>query len=242
MTHAVLTLAVCTGLSVAQPTTTDAPAPSLRFQFSEAPFSQVLDFVARQTGLPVIREAAMPAGTLTFISASEYTVPEAIEILNLNLAMHQVRLEREDEFLYLRSNADAARKPTPVTDTTDLDAMDRGEYVTVYIPLNNALASSVLPQLQQLIKEPGNIQAVDSQNMLILVETAAQAKRLRELVSQIDAVKPASVDFHVSRCGTRRPRSCPPLSRPSSPSVSSWWRWTRTATRGFMTTSPRPRS
>ncbi|MFT5422438.1 MAG: type II secretion system protein D [Phycisphaerales bacterium] len=197
LARAVLSLALLTGVCYAQDTAAETPAPSLRFQFSEAPFSQVLDFVARQTGLPVIREAAVPAGTLTFISASEFTVPEAIEILNLNLAMHQVRLEQEAEFLYLRSTADAARKPTPVTDATNLDAMDRGEYVTVYIPLNNALASAVLPQLQQLVKEPGNILAVDSQNMLILVETAAQAKRIRELVNQIDAVKPASVDFHV---------------------------------------------
>lgn len=195
--RATLALALSAGLCTAQETTESQPAPSLRFQFSEAPFGQVLDFVARQTGLPVIREAPMPAGTLTFISASEFTIPEAIEILNLNLSMHQVRLEQEDEFLYLRSTADAARRPTPVTSSDNLDAMDRGEYVTVYIPLNNAMASSVLPQLQQLVKEPGNIQAVDSQNMLILVETAAQAKRIRNLINQIDLVKPANVDFHV---------------------------------------------
>ena len=70
----------------------------LRFQFSESPFGQVLDFMARQTGLPVIREASVPQGTLTFISASDYSLAEAIEILNLNLAMHSVRLEHEDEF------------------------------------------------------------------------------------------------------------------------------------------------
>ncbi|MFG0306826.1 MAG: secretin N-terminal domain-containing protein [Phycisphaerales bacterium JB040] len=169
----------------------------LRFQFSESPFGQVLDFMARQTGLPVIREAAVPQGTLSFISASDYTLGEAIEILNLNLAMHGVRLEREDEFLYLRSLTDAARRATPVTSGDNLDAMDRGEYVTVYLPLNNAMASAVLPQLQALVKEPGAVQAVDSQNMIILVETAAQAKRIRELVNQIDSVRPTDIDFRV---------------------------------------------
>lgn len=169
----------------------------LRFQFSESPFGQVLDFMARQTGLPVIREASVPQGTLTFISASDYSLAEAIEILNLNLAMHSVRLEHEDEFLYLRTLTDAARRATPVSSGDDLDLLDRGEYVTVYLPLNNAVASAVLPQLQALVKEPGAVQAVDSQNMVILVETAAQAKRIRELVNQIDAVRPTDIDFRV---------------------------------------------
>ncbi len=77
----------------------------LRFTFNGAPFGQVLDFFARETGLPVIREAEVPGGTLTFISAADYSVEEAIEILNLNLALHGRLLVRRDNFLYLRTIA-----------------------------------------------------------------------------------------------------------------------------------------
>src|SRR5688572_8879276 len=44
-----------------------APAePRLRFTFKDAPYEQVLDFLARQTGLPVIREADLPNAPVTF--------------------------------------------------------------------------------------------------------------------------------------------------------------------------------
>ncbi len=169
----------------------------IRFNFIEAPFGEVLNFFARQTGLPVIREAEPPGGGMTFISAADYTVPEALEILNLNLRMHSVRLEREDRYLYLRSLEDAARSPTPVVGEGDLDAVDQSEFLTVYMPLNNAIASQVAERITPLVKAPGLVQAFDSQNMLIIVETAGQCRRLREIVHQIDSAPPADIDYRV---------------------------------------------
>ncbi len=181
---------------------TDAASPRadearLRFNFIEAPFAEVLNFFARQTGLPVIREAQPPAGGMTFISAADYTLPEALEILNLNLRMHGVRLEREDKYLYLRSLEDAARRPTPVVGDGELDEADPSAFLTVYLPLNNAIASQVAERITPLVKAPGMVQAFDSQNMLIIVETAAQCRRLRDIVHQIDSAPPAEIDYRV---------------------------------------------
>jgi len=169
----------------------------LRFSFSGTPFDQVLDFFARETGLPVIREAAVPGGAMSFISAADYSFAEALEILNLNLRMHGVQLVREQNFLYLRTIADAARTPIRVGNGDDLAGIDRSQYVTVSIPLSNALAGQVADQIRPLIKEPGLIQAVDAQNMLVVVETAPQVRRVRELVANIDAVRPQSTALRV---------------------------------------------
>ncbi len=98
----------------------------------------------------------------------------------------------EGDFLYLRTIEGAATDARPVspeelTNTTDRDA---SEYVTTYIPLNNAVAETVVEQIKPLIRPPGMVQAITRQNMLILVETAAQCKRIYEIISQVDLVRP----------------------------------------------------
>ena len=174
-----------------------APNPRLRFTFNGAPFSQVLDFFARETGLPVIREAEVPGGSLTFISAADYTLNEALEILNLNLAMHGRILVRQENFLYFRTLADAARKPGKVFNAEDLDDVDPSQYLTITIPLSNSNADQVVEQVKPLIKAPGLAQAVQPQNMVMIVETAAQCARIRDVVKNIDAIKPVDSEYKI---------------------------------------------
>ncbi|VAX40365.1 hypothetical protein MNBD_PLANCTO03-2466, partial [hydrothermal vent metagenome] len=79
----------------------------IHFQFKDTPFTLVLDFFSRETGLPIIREAPVPAGSMTFIGGTEYSFEESLSILNLNLRLHGVALRREKNFLYLSTIKDA---------------------------------------------------------------------------------------------------------------------------------------
>jgi type II secretion system protein D len=169
----------------------------VRFNFSEAPFAQVLDFFSRQTGLPVIREAEVPPGAMSFISAADYSLNEALEILNLNLAMHGRMLVRQENFLFLRTLEDAARKPGPVFGDEDLDGVDPTQYLTISIPLSNANVTQVAEKIKPLVKAPGLVTAVETQNMLLVVETAAQCVRIREIVRQIDSVRPVDSEYRI---------------------------------------------
>ncbi|MAY75359.1 MAG: hypothetical protein CMJ31_11685, partial [Phycisphaerae bacterium] len=184
-----------------------APEPRMRFQFSEAPFGQVIDLFSRRFELPVIREADAPKNSMTFISAEDYTLNEALEILNLNLAPHGMRLSREENFLYLRSLSDAARKAMRVTDFSQLDGIDPTQYVSVTVPLNNAIAATVAEQVRPLLKEPGMVTAVQAQNMVVLVETAAQARRLRDVIQRIDDVRPVDSEYKVFRLEHAEPKN-----------------------------------
>lgn len=169
----------------------------VRFNFSEAPFAQVLDFFSRQTGLPVIREAEVPPGAMSFISAADYSLNEALEILNLNLAMHGRMLVRQENFLFLRTLEDAARKPGPVFGDEDLGGVDPTQYLTITIPLSNANVTQVAEKIKPLVKAPGLVTAVETQNMLLVVETAAQCARIREIVRQIDSVRPVDSEYRI---------------------------------------------
>ena len=179
-----------------------APQPRLdariRFQFKDTPFSMVLDFFSKETGLPVIRQTEVPAGTMTFIGGTDYGFEDALSILNLNLRLHGVALRREDNFLYLSSIKDAVRQPSPVV---GLGALPPGitpdMIVTMSIPLDNTRASQVAEQIKPLIGEYGGLTPVDTQNMLILVETAAQCERIASIIRTIDSVRPVDSEFRL---------------------------------------------
>ena len=86
------------------------PEKLIRFNFTEAPYSAVLEAFSRESGLPMIREAEAPSSTMTFISGSAYTFDDALGILNQFLRMHNVYVAHEDNYLYFRTLKDEARQ------------------------------------------------------------------------------------------------------------------------------------
>lgn len=176
------------------------PAPGegrIKFNFKDAPFDLVLDFFQRESGLPKIDEAPVPQGTMTFISGESYSFDDALTILNLNLLPKGVQLRREGKFLYLGTLKDAARKAADVAKGT-VPAEARPEQIlNLTIPLSNARAELVIEQIKPLVAEYGSVLAVPAQNLLIVVETAAQCRRIQEIVQAIDAQKPVDATTQV---------------------------------------------
>ncbi len=177
----------------------EAPAKpvGIGFNFKDQPIDQVLDFVSRESGVPIINEAPTPQGTITFISSEKYTLEDAISIVNLNLARFGVHLRREAQYLYLATLADSTRRPTVVSTPQGVDRLTPDQIVTVNIPLDNARVEQVMETVKQLVSPIGGVLAVPAQNMLIVVETAAQVRRIREVVASIDSVKPADSAFRL---------------------------------------------
>lgn len=191
-----------TAQPAAQPAPTPAPTPalpagSIRFNFKDAPVDQVLDYLARESGLPVIFEAEIPKGEITFVGASPYPFDDALSIVNLNLRRFGVHLRKQDQFLYLATLTDSAKKPTQVNQGTLPEGTKPDQFVTLTIPLDNARADIVAEQIKPLISAFGGVVTVPAQNMLVVVESAAQVKRIREIVTAIDAVRPVDSAFRI---------------------------------------------
>ncbi|MCC6425780.1 MAG: hypothetical protein IT435_03060 [Phycisphaerales bacterium] len=191
----------------AQPTPVQPPPPApaqpegkpgpklIKFTFKDMPFDLVLDYFARESGLPIIREVPVPAGAMTFVGAQPYTFEDALSILNLNLAMQGVHLRKQEQYLYLASLADSVKKATQVEMDKVPDGVKPDQYLTLTIPLSNAQAAQVAEQIKPLIGPYGGVQAVPAQNMVIVMESAAQCRRIRDIVQAIDTVKPADQAF-----------------------------------------------
>lgn len=186
--------------AAAQPSAPAAPSrteASIRFSFKDAPFAQVVDFFARESGLPVIQEVEPPKGGMTFISDRAYTFEEALSILNLNLLPRGQQLRRTADFLYLGTLKDSARKAAEVVRGAVPDAVRPEQIVNLTIALQNAQADRVAEQIKPLVAEYGSVTAVPAQNMLIVVESAAQCRRIADIVSAIDTVRPVDSAYRL---------------------------------------------
>ncbi|MFN9991918.1 MAG: secretin N-terminal domain-containing protein [Phycisphaerales bacterium] len=177
-----------------RPQPVDAP---IVFNFKDAPIERVLDFFARESGVPIIFETTVPQGTITFVSASGHEFRDALSILNLNLQRFGVHLRKQEQYLYLATLQDAMKKPLPVADAEGVRNLMPDEIVTVNIALNNARADLVSDQIKSLVGPYGGIVPVQAQNMIVVVETAAQIKRIRDIVASIDAVRPVDSKFEI---------------------------------------------
>jgi type II secretion system protein D len=195
---------------VSQPVATAQPEPQaappaaaqpsdqpITFNFKDTPIDRVLDIFARESGVPIIFEAPSPQGTITFISASGHNFKDALSILNLNLQRFGVHLRKQDQYLYLATLQDAMKKPLPVSSPEGVRDLTPDQIVTVNIPLDNARADLVAEQIKTLVGPYGGVVPVQAQNMIVVVETAAQIQRIREIIGAIDAVRPVDSKFEI---------------------------------------------
>ncbi len=176
---------------------TTAVEPRIGFAFKNAPFDTVLDFFSRQSGVPIIFEADPPAGTLTFVSANEYTLNAAISVLNLTLHRHDRYLRHEGDFLYLSTLPEAAKRAGQSYENQLPEGVTPDQIVTITIPLSNANAALVAEQIKPLLDAYGSVTAVPEQNMVIVVETAAQIERISQVIQTIDDRRPVDSSYRL---------------------------------------------
>lgn len=187
-----------------QPATTEpaeqqpaAQTTEIGFAFKNAPFDQVLDFFARQAGVPIIFESDAPQGVLTFVSAETYVLHDAISVLNLMLRRHDRFIRHEGEFLYLSTLPEAAKRAGEAFRGELPDGITPDQIVTITIPLSNANAALVAEQIKPLLEAYGSVTPVPEQNVVILVESAAQIERLSQVIQTIDERRPVDSSYKV---------------------------------------------
>ena len=171
----------------------DAPAPSsggIRFAFKGQSWDQILDYFSRTTSLPIVRETEVPKGSVDFISARAYTLPEALSTLNQLLQTQNVMLRVEKDKLYLQKLSDMKRENIP-TFVNELPATVTDDtIVTLMLPLKTARVGPISTQLANLVGTYGSVTALEPQNSLILVETAGQVRRMLKMIESIDHAEP----------------------------------------------------
>ena len=158
----------------------------VRFNFKDQTWDEIIDFFSRSTGLPVVRETEVPQGTVTYIYPEPYPLPEALETLNILLQTQGVMVRRERDRLYLQKLSEMQRENIPTFVGKLPSEVTDDQVVTILIPLVNATPSTIAEQLANLVASYGSVTALPRQNAVIVVETAAQIRRIQTIIDEID--------------------------------------------------------
>ena len=158
----------------------------VRFNFKGQTYDQILDYFSRTTGLPVVRETDVPKGTVDYIYPKDYTLEEALRTMNVLLQTQGCMLRDDGSRLYLQKLDDMKRENVPTFIGTVPANIGDEEIVTIVLPLLNAQAKPVAEQLKSLVASYGSVTALEQQNAVLIVETAAQVRRLQRIIEELD--------------------------------------------------------
>jgi type II secretion system protein D len=164
----------------------EKPDGRIRFNFKGATFSQVLDFFSRVTGLPVVKEADVPEGTLDYLSPESYDLPEALRVLNIVLQSRGVMLRASGDMLYLQKLDKMKQEDVPTFIGQVPAEITGDQIITVVRPLNIALAKPLAEKLAAMVADYGGVTPMEQQNSIVITETAAQVRRLLGIIEELD--------------------------------------------------------
>jgi len=164
-------------------------AEKLSFNMRYAPWDQVLqDFAA--AGGYTLDITQLPTGTFTHIDSAEYTISQAMDIINGYLQRKGYTLVVKDNFLVC-VNVDKTIAPNLIRDVSvdDLLKVDSGtrtigenEIVRIEIPLEKLDVGVMAQEVEQLLGPLGTMTAFTQTGTLIISDTGANLRRIKSYV------------------------------------------------------------
>lgn len=171
--------------------------PLVLFNFKGQTWDQVLDYFSRTTAMPIVRDAPIPTGTVDYINPKPYPLSEALETLNLLLQTQGMVLRQEDGRLILE-NLESIRRENIPTFLNDLpEDISGDQVVTIILPLVNAESAGVADQLQEMVASFGLLLALPDQNSVLLIDTAANVRRIKKVIDELDREDLENVVEHI---------------------------------------------
>jgi type II secretory pathway component GspD/PulD (secretin) len=177
----------------------------IAFDMRAMPWSQVLEWLSEQTGLPVITEYKL-SNTLTYISpkGKTYTIPEVIDVLNQSLAAQPTGkyiIIRQPTYLAVIP-ADQKLDPSllPRIRIEELDQHGNTEMVSLVLPLNTLVAEDLAPQIERLMGPFGTAVALPQANQLVLQDTVLNLRRVHKTIKDIEESEKGQAETFSHKC------------------------------------------
>jgi len=117
----------------------------------------------------------------------EITYPQLLSILALNGMV----VIADDGIMQVTPNTDARQAALPVLSPDNVKTLDN-EWVTCVIPIKNITAAQLVPILRPLIPQYGHLAAMPDRNALIMVDRAANVRRIVEVIKILENLPKAA--------------------------------------------------
>lgn len=176
----------------------DAPTGEpFTLNLQEAELRSLIETVAERTGRRFIVDPRVDA-RVTVISSVPIASDELYEVFLSVLQVHGYAAVDIGEMTLIIPRATAPQHPVPVEDADEPSAA----IVTRVVAVEHVSAEQIVPLLQPLIGENGQLAAYGATNRLILTDSARNTERLRRIVERID--RPMERDIEAVRLDNAR--------------------------------------
>ncbi len=161
------------------------PERNIRFQFDGIPYSDVVDRFSQMAGKPLLSDTNV-IGTLTYDDPNAYTYTEALDTLNLILAMRGVMLLEDGNNLRLVPFKQLPSMPLRIMRGTESTGDIRpGEVVTVVLDGANVDTKEVMDSVQTMLSTAGSMAPLGRGRGLVVTDRLANIQRVRTLLATI---------------------------------------------------------
>jgi len=159
---------------------------TIRFNYHDVPYADVVRRFAQVAEKPLIGDVAID-GKLTFMDAEPYTYNEALDTLNIILAMRGFRLMEFGRFMQLTPLAKLPEMPLKIIRGLDKTAELRGgEIATVLLPLKSLDADAASKTVVRMVSAYGSIVPMPRGRGVIITDNIANIKRINRMLTALD--------------------------------------------------------
>lgn len=149
------------------------------------PLDKVITAVAKKSGKKFIVDGRVNGSVE--ILGQEVSAVSYSDLLSILLLNGYTAVDGGNYVTVIPVNGVRA-EPLPLA--TARDNFPEAQFVTMVIPVKNAMAASLVPLLRPLLPTYGHLAAQPCANSLIVVDNFANVKRLEKLVASLDVGKP----------------------------------------------------
>lgn len=170
---------------------TTAAARNIRFQFDGIPYADVIERFAQMANKPLVA-TSKPEGTLTYNDPNAYTYTEALDTLNVILAMKGVMLVENANYLQLVPFKELPSTPLKLLrGATPTGDVRPGEVVTAVLDAKNVDSKEITESLTAMLSNAGSMAVLPRGRGIIITDRLANIQRIKTLLATIDIEAPA---------------------------------------------------
>src|SRR5215471_17315978 len=151
------------------------------FQAAGLPWKDVFQWLAKETGKPIISSAYKPTGSFTIDvpKGAAYTLPETIDLVNEALIDQKyILIQKERSFTLVPADEKVPAELVPQIDVKDLDKRGETEIVRTTLELRSLDAEVMQEQVKRMMGKFSEVAAIPAANQLVLTDTVGSIKRV----------------------------------------------------------------
>ncbi|MDI6450680.1 secretin N-terminal domain-containing protein [Anaerobaca lacustris] len=159
----------------------------LKLNFQDTPLQAVLEYLSEKAGLTVISDAPISDGRMTVISRQPISLDHAVSLINSILKERGLTTVLVGRTLKVVTLANAKQETIPVRTGRDPKAVvPSDDIITYVVPVSHVTAAALRQNLSVLVPAYASIEANEDGNALIITDTAANIRRLMEIIQALD--------------------------------------------------------